>query len=155
MIKILELKECKLSETSVLQLINHIFPPFRHFYDAYINMTREFYEAILAYIDLVEITHTFNEQNPYQISYSKISILRILTEEDWGLKPLSYKTLSSFPTIRQYNYYDYQDAWQRVLFLNNYRHLWFIYFAYSFNKQFPKWFIRWFKFYSLSPEALP
>ena len=75
--------------------------------------------------------------------------------EDWNSKPYNSKTLSNFSTYPQYNYYDYQDAWEYAFLLRNFDHSWFFQFDEDFSNIYPRWFVKWFKYMGIIPEAFP
>ena len=52
-----------------------------------------------------------------------------------------------------YCYYDYMDAFEKVLFYQNknFYHSWFMMFDKNFNGQIPMWFFKWWKMFGLVP----
>lgn len=153
-IKILEPLEVEKVKQSFLTLIDFLYPRGYHFYiDEY--KTREYYQAILIDSESAIIRHNFNKEDPHKIAYSQVKILKVLTLEDWNSKPYISKTLSNFPTYPQFNYYDYQEAWDKAFLLRNYDHSWFFQFDDQFSNIYPKWFVKWFKYFGILPEAFP
>ena len=134
-------------------MIDFIYPKGSHFYvDDYKN--REYYQCILIDTESVEISHNCNKDDP-KIAFSQVKILKVLTLEEWGSKPYISKVLSNFPSYPQYNYYDYQEAWEKTFLIRNYDHSWFFQFDNQFSNTYPKWFIHWFRFMGIRPEAFP
>lgn len=153
-IKILEPTEVDKIRKSFLTLIDFLYPRGCHFYqDEY--KTREYYQAILIDSESAIIRHNFNKEDPSKIAYSQVKILKILTLEDWNSKPYISKTLSNFPSYPQFNYYDYQEAWDKAFLLRNYDHSWFFQFDDNFSNIYPRWFVKWFKYMGIRPEAFP
>ena len=153
-IKILESIEVEKVQKSFFTLIDFLYPKGCHFYNGEYK-TREYYQAILQDSESALIRHNFNNQDPSKIAYSQVKILRVLTLEDWNSKPYISKTLSNFPSYPQYNYYDYQEAWEKTFLLRNYDHSWFFQFDDNFSNIYPTWFIKWFKYMGIRPEAFP
>ena len=152
-IKILEPIEVERVKQSFYALINFIYPQGSHFYvDDYKN--REYYQSILIDTGSVEISHNCNKNDP-KIAFSQVKILKVLTLEEWGSRPYISKVLSNFPSYPQYNYYDYQEAWEKTFLLRNFDHSWFFQFDNQFSNTYPKWFIHWFRFMGIRPEAFP
>ncbi|XLS55433.1 hypothetical protein HN51_005188, partial [Arachis hypogaea] len=75
-----------------------------------------------------------------QVKETKLPIIPV------PAKPLSLRpmTMSQFEP-QSYTYYDYQEAWNHILFLSPSPHSWFIWFRKGISLQFPKWFQSWFQ----------
>jgi hypothetical protein len=153
-IKILEpLEELKLKQ-GFQTLIEHLYPKGCHFYtNDYQN--REYYQTILIDTKSIVIEHTFNDKVPNYIDCSKVKILNVISPEEWSIKPFSHKTLSGYSTYPVYNYYDYQEAWFKAFLLRSFNHTWFFYFADKFIGNYPRWFLKWFKYMGVIPEIFP
>ncbi|KAD5802615.1 hypothetical protein E3N88_13975 [Mikania micrantha] len=153
-IKILEpIEEEKVSQ-SFLSLIDYLYPRNCHFYDSD-QKNIDYYQAILVDTGSVDIQHILNPQNPSKIDCSKIKIKKVITPEEWKSKPFVQKTLSNFNLYSQYNYYDYQEAWEKALLFRNFNHSWFIYYDDQFSNNYPRWFVKWFKYIVIIPKAFP
>ncbi|KAD4384305.1 hypothetical protein E3N88_24473 [Mikania micrantha] len=153
-IKILEpIEEEKVSQ-SFLTLIDYLYPRNCHFYDSD-QKNIDYYQAILVDTGSVDIQHILNPQIPSKIDYSKIKIKKIISLEEWKSKPFVQKTLSNFNSYSQYNYYDYQEAWEKALLFRNFNHSWFIYYDEQFSNNYPRWFVKWFKYIGIIPNAFP
>ena len=135
-------------------LIDFLYPKGSHFYtDDYKN--REYYQSILIDTESVIIKHNFNKGDSSKIAFSQVKIFKVLTLEYWNSKPYISKTLSNFPSYPQFNYYNYQEAWEKTFLLRNYDHSWFFQFDDQFSNIYPKWFVKWFKYMGIRPEAFP
>lgn len=153
-VKILEPIEERKLDQSFLTLIDYLYPKNSHFYiDDY--KVREYYQAILIDSGSVIIDHTLNDKNPEYIDCSKVKILKVITPEEWSLKPYNHKTLASYPQYPVYNYCDYQDAWFHAFLLRNFNHTWFFHFSKEFSNNYPKWFIKWFRYFGSIPTIFP
>ncbi|KAD3069263.1 hypothetical protein E3N88_37143 [Mikania micrantha] len=153
-VKILEPIEEEKVQHSFLTLIDFLYPRNCHFYDNEYK-TIEYYQPILVDTGSVDIQHILNSQNPSKIDYSKIKIRKVITLEEWKSKPFVQKTLSNFHSYPQYNDYDYQEAWEKALLFRNFNHSWFIYYDDQFSNNYPRWFIKWFKYMGIIPDAFP
>ncbi|KAL4625478.1 hypothetical protein ACB092_05G029200 [Castanea dentata] len=62
------------------------------------------------------------------------------------------------PSIVLYhNYYDYMDAFEKVLFFQNqkFNHSWFLMFSKDFDSQTPSWFLKWWEMFGSIPQIFP
>lgn len=111
--------------------------------------TREFYENILVTTGSCEIT-AFPQGSAKNVprTFSKIYIRKILTPEEWGMSPFRTREfiISKYENI-SYNYYDYIDAFSRVLYYENSKktHSWWIKFNPEILKvnRYPEWIKNW------------
>ncbi|XLU94640.1 hypothetical protein S245_008992, partial [Arachis hypogaea] len=92
----------------------------------------------------IKLTH-YRNLNTKQPIYSKIKIIKILSLQEWEIPPYQSKSFSLKFEPQNYTYYDYQEAWNQMLFLSPSSHSWFIWFRNGISLQFPKWFQAWFQ----------
>lgn len=156
LVKILEREEMNLLKESFSKLIEFSFPGNSLYVG---NKPREYYEAILEDTGSFRITHNKNpkQNSSFQVDFSKVQILKVLSLSDWGLRPFMNKALSNYSKIPAYNYYDYQNAWFNVFYLRGYSHSWFIFFdkTFDFNHGYPEWLITWFSYLGNITQTLP
>ncbi|KAL4321757.1 hypothetical protein AHAS_Ahas14G0142400 [Arachis hypogaea] len=98
-------------------LYKTIFPNTFHYIPINPQKTQKFYEFILVDTGSIELTH-YRDSNTKQPS----------------------KSFSLKFEPQNYTYYDYQEAWNHILFLSPSPHSWFIWFRKGISLQFPKWF---------------
>ena len=57
----------------------------------------------------------------------------------------------------QYSYYDYIDAFEKILFYQNknFDHSWFLMFNKNFNSQIQTWFLKWWEMFGSIPQIFP
>ena len=80
---------------------------------------RIYYENILIETDSIEFQRFYNNRMDLKNhSYSKASILRIISQRDWGLNLIILRTLTKSPYV-EYNYFDYIDTWYNAFLYNN------------------------------------
>ena len=119
---------------------------------------REWYEAILQDTHSVFIKHTM--RNKKDIAYSSLTIRAILSYKDWEQHPLQRKIFKDKNiSPRTYNYFDYIDAWENVLYYQSPQksHSWFI--TIRAGEDFkdngiPNWFKNWFGYFGLKTGIL-
>ncbi|XLU49654.1 hypothetical protein S245_044468, partial [Arachis hypogaea] len=125
-------------------LYKTIFPNTFHYIPINPQKTQKFYEFILVDTGSIELTH-YRDSNTKQPVYSKIKIMKILSLQEWELPPYQSKSFSLKFEPQNYTYYDYQEAWNHILFLSPTPHSWFTWFRKGISLQFPKWFQAWFQ----------
>lgn len=116
-----------------------IFPLDFHYIPTDPTKTRTFYEFILVDTDSVEISHTKDKEN--NIQFSKMKVLNILSPQDWKVPLYETRSFTRRFSPQQYNYYDYMDAWSKVLLIKPGTYSWFIWFKGGISLKFPKWFV--------------
>ena len=152
-VKILDDYEIGLQKQGFQTLTDFLFPKDSLF-TVNSQRSREYYEAILIDTGSIRVTHNKN-QTSNQIDFSKIQIFRILSIQDWKARPYTVKTLSNYHQYPYYNYYDYQEAWFNIFYLRAYTHSWFIFFDKNFNPDYPRWFVKWFKYMGNFSDTFP
>ena len=98
-----------------------------------------------------------NNRNPSEVLYHKFIIQGFVSCQDWG-HPSSLKTLTTLKgSEAQYNYYDYMDAFEKVLFSQNkdFDYSWFMMFDKKISDQIPSWFIKWWEMFESIPQIFP
>lgn len=128
----------------MLQVVSTFYPPGFHYKPKPLKYIRTFYEFILVDTRSIEITHQYDSNDPNRITYSKFKILKVLSPKDWNTHPSITRSFSRKFTPQMYNYYDYMDAWYKMLYYEPYNHSWFIWFRKDISLNFPQWFIQWF-----------
>ena len=97
--------------------------------------------------------------DPNRIDYSKVVLKQILIHSQWKAQPQITKNFSQLFDHQFYNYYDYIEAQDRFLLLQNniYRHTWFFHFDMYRKKDImiPRWFIDWWNSYGPKAIILP
>ena len=119
--------------------------------------TTLYYEKILKETESAFAHHRYRGK---EYSYSRLRIYRIIPLNEWNSygnpnvpRKFKEKTLIG---PQQYNYWDYQAAWEHVLYIQNHlgKHSWWIRFM---NQMcLPNWFIEtfWAKFGAIK-EIMP
>ncbi|KAL2246250.1 UNVERIFIED_CONTAM: hypothetical protein Sindi_2893200 [Sesamum indicum] len=119
--------------------------------------SRYFYEQILVQNGSCEISH-FTSTNKEIYNFSKMIIKKVIPLEDWGISPMKDKEILINKSAVKYNYWDYCDAFMKVLDYENdkHKHSWFIKVcANVYNTDIPHWFIHWFYYFGPTPNILP
>ncbi|KAI8571495.1 hypothetical protein RHMOL_Rhmol01G0124300 [Rhododendron molle] len=136
------------------ELVNSFFPPGWHFVPAHPDKSLSFYRDILQLHKSILIKPIKDKINPNKVIYHSLYIHNIVSLDQWG-HPSVYKKLPDHPV--EYNYYDYIDAWFKILLYENegFTHSWFIQFDHKFNSVIPSWFNRWWHQNGAIPDILP
>ncbi|KAL9298312.1 hypothetical protein ACSQ67_024208 [Phaseolus vulgaris] len=120
-----------------------------------VKKTKKYYQFIILDTGSAEIIPEKDKNNPSIICYSKLKISKVLGFEDWNQKPLTEKRFSRPFDPPSYNYFDYQEAWFKILRESNPRHSWYISFKNPLQKYPPVWFQEWFCTYGPTKSILP
>jgi len=120
-----------------------------------IKKTKKYYQFIILDTGSAEIIPEKDRSNPAIICYSKLKISKVLGFDDWNQKPLTEKRFSRIFDPPTYNYFDYQEAWYKILRESNPRHSWYISFKNPLQKYPPTWFQEWFCTYGPTKSILP
>jgi len=102
----------------------------------------KFYKSILIQEQSTWIENVMNKKNSSEVLYHKFIITGFVSCKDWG-HPSSLKTLTNLKSLTgselQYSYYDYIDAFEKVLFFQNknFDHSWFLMFDKKFSSTLP------------------
>jgi hypothetical protein len=152
----------------LLHLIKSYFPPHptdgvqQHYCPSIPYKTIHYYQNILQQEGSVEIKSIF-DQTPGPLNkglmFHKIEIIKFTHFRDWG-HPWISRPLAKHEY--GYTYYDYIDAWYKVLLIQfpNMTHSWFIQFSkeFQFTKhecQPPLWFLKWWSIHGSQAEIIP
>jgi hypothetical protein len=136
-----------------LHLIGAYFPPYptdgiqQHFCPSVPYKTLHYYQNILQQEGSIEIKSIFDKIGNKGLLFHKIEIIKFSHMRQWS-NPWKTKPLKGHP--EGYSYYDYIDAWYKILLyqFDDMSHSWFIQFHkdYQFVKQEcqpPMWFLKW------------
>ncbi|KAG5615908.1 hypothetical protein H5410_015732 [Solanum commersonii] len=85
--------------------------------------TRSYYETILISTDSVEFQH-FSGYNTSEnlYNFSKIIIKQVISIEGWGISSMKERQMSFNKIPTNFTYWDYINAFTKVLYYNNERH---------------------------------
>ena len=98
-----------------------------------------------------------NKGDPSIVLYHKFIIIGFVSSKDYGRHPSLLKTLTGLKSLLgsefYYSYYDYMDAFKKVLFYQNknFDHSWFLIFNKKFNSPIPSWFLKWWEMFGSIP----
>ena len=143
--------------TDPLALAMEVLPPEWHFLPKSPEKSIRFYKGILTQEKSARIEDIRDNNNPSVVLYHKFTIQSFVSCKDWG-HPSTLRTLTVLKgTEPLYNYYDYMDAFEKVLFFQTetYDHSWFIQFDTKFKGQIPSWFLKWWEMFGPTPQNWP
>ncbi|KAK9995730.1 hypothetical protein SO802_020416 [Lithocarpus litseifolius] len=113
-----------------------------HFFPKHPEKNIKYYRHILIQEGSAKVEDIMNKENPSVVLYHKFIISGFINCKDWGQHPSLLKTLTSIKTFTgsdlHYSYYDYIDAFEKVLFYQNkkFDHSWFLMFVESSPAQY-------------------
>ncbi|KAG5579482.1 hypothetical protein H5410_050109 [Solanum commersonii] len=121
--------------------------------------TRLYYETILTNTGSVE----FQDFSGYNTSenvynFSKMIIKQIISIEDWGISSMKERQISLNKIPTNFTYWDYINAFSKVLYYNNerHKHIWFIKVcAKIFVNPISNWFLNWWSYHGPTVKILP
>jgi len=121
--------------------------------------TRLYYETILTNTGSVEFQH-FSGYNTSEnvYNFSKMIIKQIISIEDWGISSMKERQISLNKIPTNFTYWDYINAFSKVLYYNNerHKHTWFIKVcAKIFVDPIPNWFLNWWSYHGPTVKILP
>ncbi|KAG5570123.1 hypothetical protein H5410_059889 [Solanum commersonii] len=120
--------------------------------------TRKYYETLLISTG-VEFQHFagYNTgENVY--NFSKMIVKQIIHIEDWGISSMTERQISLNNVKISFTYWDYIQAFDKVLCYNNerHKHTWFIKVcAKIFASPIPNWFLNWWSYHGPTIKILP
>ncbi|KAG5572751.1 hypothetical protein H5410_062517 [Solanum commersonii] len=120
--------------------------------------TRKYYETLLISTG-VEFQHFagYNTgENVY--NFSKLIVKQIIHIEDWGISSMTERQISLNNVKMSFTYWDYIQAFDKVLCYNNerHKHTWFIKVcAKIFASPVPNWFLNWWSYHGPTIKILP
>ncbi|KAG5580464.1 hypothetical protein H5410_051091 [Solanum commersonii] len=91
-------------------------------------------------------------------NFSKMIIKHVIHIEDWGISSMTERQFSLNKVMVSFTYWDYIQAFNKVLRYNNQRHkhTWFIKVcAKKFANPIPNWFLNWWSYYGPTIKILP
>ncbi|KAL4603713.1 hypothetical protein ACB092_10G143700 [Castanea dentata] len=147
--------------TDPLALAMEVLPHEWHFLPKHPEKNIRFHKSILSQEKSVQIENIFNSRDPSVVLYHKFIITGFVSCQDWGQHPSDLKILKNYRSpsgsTLYYSYYDYMDAFEKVLFIQNknFRHSWFMIFSREFIGQLPSWFLRWWEMFGSVPQIFP
>ncbi|KAK4716265.1 hypothetical protein R3W88_014603 [Solanum pinnatisectum] len=121
--------------------------------------TRSCYETILSSTGSVDFQH-FSGYNTSEnvYNFSKMIIKQIISIEDWGISSIKERQISLNKVPTNFTYWDYINAFSKVLYYNNerHKHIWFIKVCGKiFSKPIPNWFLNWWSYHGPMVKILP
>ncbi|KAG5576991.1 hypothetical protein H5410_057125 [Solanum commersonii] len=122
------------------------------------HKTQSYYETLLISTG-VEFQH-FSGYNTseYVYNFSKMIIKQIIPIEDWGIFSMKERQISLNKASANFIYWDYVQAFNKVLYYNNerHKHTWFIKVcAKIFANPIPNWFLNWWSYHGSTTKILP
>jgi len=143
--------------TDPLALALEILPHEWHFLPKSPEKSIKFYKGILTQEKSARIEDIRDRNNPSIVLFHKFIIQSFVSCKDWG-HPSTLRKLTALKGSEPlYNYYDYMDAFEKILFFQNvtYDHSWFIQFDKNFKGQIPSWFLKWWEMFGSTPQNFP
>ena len=135
-----------------------VLPEGWHFLPKHPGKNIKFYKSILIQEKFARVENIMNKKgNPSVVLYHKFIITGFTSCQDWG-HPSTLKQLIDYKGSElYYSYYDYMDAFEKVLFFQNknYDHSWFLMFHKKFFSLIPSWFLKWWEMFSPIPQIFP
>ncbi|KAL9682690.1 hypothetical protein QQ045_014496 [Rhodiola kirilowii] len=92
-------------------------------YPSQMYKSQIYYENILKKTGC-EVTHFSHQAHPEVYNYSKITIKKVISLQDYGISPLSKREFffGQNKTPAKYNFWDYMDAFKKALLYDNPKH---------------------------------
>ena len=144
-----------------LALAMEVLPPSWHFLPRHPEKNIQFYKSILSQEKSAQIENIYSKGDNPIVLYHKFIITGFVSSKEWGQHPSLLRILRNFKspsgTVLHYSYYDYMDAFEKVLFFQNqnFDHSWFLMFGKDFNSQTPSWFLKWWEMFGSIPLIFP
>ena len=130
-----------------------VLPPNWHFLPKVPKKSVKFYKSILTQENSTRIEDIKSKMDPSVVLYHKLIITKFVNCKEWGQHPSLLRTIQIESSEIQYSYYDYIDAFEKILFYQNknFHQSWFLIFDKNFNSQISTWFLNvW-----INPSDLP
>ncbi|KAG5570674.1 hypothetical protein H5410_060440 [Solanum commersonii] len=120
--------------------------------------TRKYYETLLISTSVeFQLLSGYNtSENVY--NFSKMIIKHIIHIEDWGISSMTERKFSLYKVMVNFTYWDYIQAFNKVLYYNNerHKHTWLIKVcAKIFINPIPNWFLNWWSYHGPTIKILP
>jgi hypothetical protein len=151
--------------TNPLTLIKYYYPTNPengaqlHFAPSDPQKTLHYYQNIFQHEGFVKISTLYDKFSNGRVLNHKIEIVKFTSLQSWGSHPFLLKPLRGHAI--KYSYYDYIDAWFKILLHqnNNMTHSWFIQWSKEFNIikpkcQIPIWFLKWWSKHGAQAEII-
>ncbi|KAL4627903.1 hypothetical protein ACB092_05G200100 [Castanea dentata] len=138
-----------------------VLPPNWHFLPKHPEKNIQFYKSILSQEKSAQIENIFSKGDPPVVLYHKFIITGFVSCKEWGQHPSLLRILKNYRSpsgsVLHYSYYDYMDAFEKVLFFQNqkFNHSWFLMFSKDFESQTPSWFLKWWEMFGSIPQIFP
>ncbi|KAL4614908.1 hypothetical protein ACB092_07G086900 [Castanea dentata] len=129
--------------TDPLALAMEVLPPNWYFLPKHPEKNIQFYKSILSQEKSTQIENIFSKGDPLVVLYHKFIITGFVSCKEWGQHPSLLRILKNYKSpsgsVLHYSYYDYMDAFEKVLFFQNqkFNHSWFLMFSKDFESQTP------------------
>ena len=138
-----------------VKLAAQYFPTGWHFIPLAPYKSLMFYKDILIETESVFIKPIYANDDKSKLLYHSLYIKQVLNLSDWGSHPSDLKSLNNHSN--PYCYYDYIEAWNKIMLHQNedHSHSWFFQFDQKFKSQFPKWFILWWTRHGINHAIFP
>jgi hypothetical protein len=136
-----------------MSLVKAYYPPGFHFLPSHPSKSLKFYRDILFETKSITIKPIPDKKDPTKILYHSLYIVRIISLSQWGDPPFTYHKCGDL----SFNYYDYEEAWNTIFLhqTDDSSHSWFLNFDFKFNRQFPMWFLGWWRAHGCPFDILP
>nr|XP_009630211.1 uncharacterized protein LOC104120188 [Nicotiana tomentosiformis] len=92
------------------------------------------------------------------IAQTRMFITSLISVEDWGISTMKERQISLNKSRMNFTYWDYIQAFDKVLYYNNdrHKHTWFIKVcAKIFVEPIPNWFLNWWSYHNPTVKILP
>ncbi|KAL4653704.1 hypothetical protein ACB092_01G324700 [Castanea dentata] len=147
--------------TDPLALAMEVLPPNWHFLPKHPEKNIQFYKSILSQEKSAQIENIYSKGDPSIVLYHKFIITGFVNCKEWEQHPSLLRILRNYRSpsgsVFHYSYYDYMDAFEKVLFFQNHKfnHSWFLMFSKDFVGQTPSWFLKWWEMFGSIPQIFP
>ncbi|KAK9997460.1 hypothetical protein SO802_022146 [Lithocarpus litseifolius] len=138
-----------------------VLPEGWHYIPKHPEKNIKYYRCILIQEESARIENIMNKGDPSVVLYHKFIISSFVSCKDWGQHPSLLKKLIGLKSLSgselHYSYYDYMDAFEKVLFYQNknFDHSWFLMFDKKFFGQIPTWFLKWWEMFGPVRQIWP
>ncbi|KAL0004648.1 hypothetical protein SO802_012209 [Lithocarpus litseifolius] len=135
-----------------------VLPEEWHFLLKHLKKNIKYYRHILIQEGFARVEDIMNKGDPSVVLYHKFIITGFVSCRDWEQHPSLLKILTSLKSFTgsdlHYSYYDYMDAFEKVLFYQNkkFDHSWFLMFDKNFSSIIPTWFLKWWEMFGSVPQ---
>jgi len=140
---------------NLLAMAMEMLPPKWHYLPKHPEKSIKFYKNILIQEKFARVENIMNRADPMIVLYHKFIITGFISYKEWGRHPSLLKPLVGSELF--YSYYDYIDAFKKVLFYHNknFKHSWFLIFDKKFSSTIPTWFLKWWEMFGSVPQIFP